>query len=411
MTKVCKKPAIWNFPRPKRGKARMVNNQKVNLKKVKKNTNYGKTPYVRHGELTTKSRPERQRFVRTLKDIWSATNKQLIDMLHKDGVLPEFAGTTCPSCCIGKLGVLKFYPVRGWIYRCNKFGCQHFLLAHAGHPIFSIGSGSRSTPLQDQAAVLVCAVAGTTQAVCHKLTGLDHKTIEGVYTKLDHVRLVSVEHLEKKIRYGEGVPWNDIEADEVDVRKFEDPEEPDAKQAMSWEQWGGVVERGHPRTLILTRLDPKKSVKRCPGPGPIRKVEWKKFAEKHLKNRKVILHTDGAKAYKLKVDGVLHDNVVHQKKQVLVRGNIVWLKPKFVKVHTHTLPNRGGQLMVKAGTQIIDRFWAHLRRHVNPNSSRVNSFALRRRIRSAQWTYWYKGVDQWLQTGTMLTEVRLKGLL
>jgi hypothetical protein len=35
----------------------------------------------------------------------------------------------------------------------------------------------------------------------------------------------------------------------------------------------------------------------------------------------------------------------------------------------------------------------------------------RRRIRSAQWTYWYKGVDQWLQTGTMLTEVRLKGLL
>jgi hypothetical protein len=176
-------------------------------------------------------------------------------------------------------------------------------------------------------------------------------------------------------------------------------------------EWGGVVERGNPRTLILTRLNPKKSVKRCPGPGPIRKVEWKKFAEKHLKGRKVILHTDGAKAYRIKVDGVLHDNVVHQKKLVVVKGKNVWLKPKFVKVHTHILPNKGGKLLVKAGTQIIDRFWSHLRRHVNPNSSRVNSAALKRRIRSAQWTYWYKDQDQWAQTGVMLSEVRSLSLL
>jgi hypothetical protein len=35
---------------------------------------------------------------------------------------------------------------------------------------------------------------------------------------------------------------------------------------------------------------------RAPGPGAIRKVEWKPLAVKWLQNREVILHTDSAKS-------------------------------------------------------------------------------------------------------------------
>ncbi len=54
---------------------------------------------------------------------------------------------------------------------------------------------------------------------------------------------------------------------------------------------------------------------RAPGPGPIRKRDWAPLARRHLEGKKVILHTDGARAYTLKVPGVLHDNVVHMKKK------------------------------------------------------------------------------------------------
>lgn len=43
------------------------------------------------------------------------------------------------------------------------------------------------------------------------------------------------------------------------------------------------------------------------GPGPTTKKDWKPLAQKHLANRKIIFHTDSAKAYKLKLPGVIHD--------------------------------------------------------------------------------------------------------
>ena len=87
-------------------------------------------------------------------------------------------------------------------------------------------------------------------------------------------------------------------------------------QVVTWEQWGGIIERGNPKSLVLQRLNPQKTKKRAPGPGPIRKRDWKPMAKKYLAGRKVILHTDGARSYKMVVDGVMHDNVVHQNKKI-----------------------------------------------------------------------------------------------
>ncbi|CAL1165445.1 unnamed protein product, partial [Cladocopium goreaui] len=77
---------------------------------------------------------------------------------------------------------------------------------------------------------------------------------------------------------------------------------------------------GQPHTLFLFRLKPKATTARAPGPGPIRKRDWKPLAWKLLKDRSIILHTDGAKAYELAVPGVLHDNIVHKKKRIMVAG-------------------------------------------------------------------------------------------
>ncbi|CAK9067551.1 X-ray repair cross-complementing protein 5 [Durusdinium trenchii] len=49
------------------------------------------------------------------------------------------------------------------------------------------------------------------------------------------------------------------------------------------------------------------------------------MANKSLAGQNVILHTDGVKTYKMKVPGVLHDNVAHKKRKMLVKGKQVHL--------------------------------------------------------------------------------------
>jgi hypothetical protein len=208
-----------------------------------------------------------------------------------------------------------------------------------------------------------------------------------------------------------GDKWKDVEADEVDLRKSTLPDdsedtnsdlEPD--EQVKWEQWGGLVERGFPDTLVLTRLDPKLTSVRAPGPGPIRKRDWIPIADRYLKGRDVILHTDGARAYTMEVPGVVHDNIVHQKKEVVINGTKQWVRPKYSKTVIHKLPG-GETLAVKAGTQVIDRFWRHLRQHMEGVSARAGSHPLRQKVRSAQWLYWHRDQDLWVQTGKTLKAV------
>ena len=90
-----------------------------------------------------------------------------------------------------------------------------------------------------------------------------------------------------------------------------------------------------------------------------------------------------------------------------MNGKYVWVKPAFTKVRYHDLAysgcsNKKKRIWVKCGTQIIDRVWGGLRRHLGP-SRKVNSRALANRVRSFQWCYWNKGEDLWAQTGKMLT--------
>ena len=400
--KAMKTSSSWRSCIPKKGKQRMV--LKV-LGLKKKNLKNAKVKYTRFGQVVQKSRLDRATWKRDIKELIKATDAQIVRMLIADGILPKLQGSTCPSCGKGKLSELKCFTGKGLQHRCSAKCCQKRVLPHHGHPIFSAGRGQDYVPLQDQAAILLCAVSNIKQSATRRLLKRNHKFNENLYLRLDAVRAQFVEKKQAKIKFGATDPWPDVEADEVDLRRHWDADAaPDV--AVEWEQWGGVVERGRPETLVLTRLNPKKTSKIAPGPGPMRRTDWEPFACRRLQNKNVILHTDGARAYRLRLPGVLHDNVVHMKKKMKVNGVWVWIKPAFTKVVEHILPDTKKKLRVKAGTQVIDRLWRHVRSFLEGRTALVGSKTLRQRIRSAQWAYWYRGQDLWLQTGVTLQSMR-----
>ena len=183
------------FPSPKRGKRRMALKQAAAIKTKQ----WEKTPYVRHGILTMKSRPERSKWRRTLKDFIGQSEEVVTRILIKDDMLYDWNGKLCPFCAIGALGKLKKVKGRGLRHRCSHRGCQKFVTPHHHHPIFSEGAGSGATSLVDQAAVLFCHVAGIGAAKIHVLCGNNHKMIDDFGHRLDQARKTYVQKEGKTI--------------------------------------------------------------------------------------------------------------------------------------------------------------------------------------------------------------------
>ena len=75
--------------------------------------------------------------------------------------------------------------------------------------------------------------------------------------------------------------------------------------------------------MALFRLNPIKTKKRSPGPGPFRSGDWKHIAERMLKNRQIILHTDGARSYKLALPGVPRQCRAQEEESASTRQNYV----------------------------------------------------------------------------------------
>jgi hypothetical protein len=385
-----------NFPAPKRPSSNIVKKKPAAYK-------IPYVPYVRHGTQTHKSRPDRLVLKRDIFELRGATEKQIIDMLTEDKHIPDWSKHKCPFCLKGKVRKLKKYKKYGWRYRCTHNKCQRYIHPHEFHPIYHCGR--RSSSLQHQASALFALQCNVGQASYRQLSKENHKMIEKIAKANDQTRKAYVLKKEKTIKLGNRVEWMDGEADEVDLAKNLDPDDPYSSEPVVWEQWGGLVMRGFPETLILKRLQPKKTKRRAPGPGPIRKRDWRPIAKKHVENRMIVLHTDGARSYKLKLQGVIHDQAIHKTKKVFVRGKAKIIKPKYSEIKCHSLAD-GSKLYVKTGTQIIDRFWQRVRAHLKHRAKKVGSSILHARIRSAQFDYWYKGRDMWLQTGEMLEYLR-----
>ena len=129
------------------------------------------------------------------------------------------------------------------------------------------------------------------------------------------------------------------------------------------------------------------------------------MAKQYLKNRKIILHTDRAKTYQMRIEGMLHDSVRHCKKRIKVNGKWVWKNPVYSKVVSHKLPN-GGSIKVRSSSQIIDRTWRSIRSHLSGYSKRPGASSFASRVRSAQWVYWNRNKGLWTETATLLKELK-----
>ena len=387
------------FPAPKRGKGRCV----LKRPSAMKTKTWKDIPYTRHPskEMAKDIKLDRKLWKISLADILQASQEKLLKMLLQDGLLSSWYGKICPRC--GKGTMSKLQSGVEPRHRCSAKGCQVYINPHHLHPLFTDGRGTGHMSLQRQAALLFLKLNNIPHAAIHRLLGVNHKAIEDMATRLHSLRKKYVEVKEKEIDFASGVKWSDVEADETTFDRQNMGAFAENKAApIAWEQWCGLVKRGHPESLVLHRLNPKMSEARAPGPGAIRKVEWTPLANKWLKDKEVVLHTDAAKSYKCKISGVVHDNVVHCKKKVLIHGKWKWQAPNYVRIVPHKVPGKKGLLRCKAGTQVIDRAWRFLKDRVQINqASRVGSAALRAKLRSAQYEYWYRNRDMWIATGTL----------
>ena len=138
---VAKKPSAAScFLSPKRGKQRMV----IKRSGAVKTKDWDKIPYVRHGQPTKISRPERAQWTRSLKDFLGNTEEKVTRVLLADKWLRNWTGDLCPFCAKGRLGKLTNVKGRGLRLRCSCYTCHKFVAPHHNHPVFSEGSGSRN---------------------------------------------------------------------------------------------------------------------------------------------------------------------------------------------------------------------------------------------------------------------------
>ena len=387
------------FPPPKKGVRRMI----AKRPSAMKSAIWNKIPYVKDNN-GGHVRLEKAKWRRTIQELLSASNEKIIEVLIAGGILPNWKGCVCPHCQSGKLGPLTCNGRDDILrYRCNKKGCQRYFLPQHLHPFFTAMNGPEGHSLQMQAAALLLRLRNVPLSSIHLLTHINHKALEKFNRNILLMRKGYVQKAEKEIKFG-GCPraWKEVEADEATFdKKTLSPQELGVNhdKPVLWEQWGAIVQRGAPETLVLTKLNPAMTVPRAPGPGAIRKVDWKPLALKHIANRNVILHTDWARSYKMKLSGVVHDAVVHKKKRVKKNGKWVWLKPTFVRISKHKLPD-GRRISCKAGTQIVDRAWKFIKARLSRNQYvKASSLLLAAQIRSAQWEYWNRQRDLWLCTG------------
>ncbi|CAK0871168.1 unnamed protein product, partial [Prorocentrum cordatum] len=392
-TKLLRDWATWPFPLRKRGKDRMGQRRKQ----------AEKVECARHGKKTVKSRKERETWRRNYDSFHGKTADQMVDLLLEDGVLLDWEGRTCPHCGVGTCGARVHDDNRGPHWRCNGGRLRGKTVDPCtAHPVFKSGGGCQSSSLSTKAKVLVCLTLGMTTAQIHLLTGANHKMIEDMSAAAAAARQIYVEKNEPNIVFGDEAQrrWFDVEADESVFRA----QLSDDGRSKTREQWAGVVERGRPDSLVLWKTQSDGTEANAPGSGAIKKTDWAPFLKSRLENRKVILHSDGARSYKMRASGLVRDHVVHCKKRKKIGRKWVWLKPVYSKVVTHKLPD-GSKIRVKTGAQIIDRAWRSIKTLIGTRTDLPGSRRLAASVRSAQFEYWNKGKDMWAATADAIWEV------
>jgi hypothetical protein len=89
------------FPDPKKGKGRKVLKRPASVKSLA----WKKVPYVR-GARTVKARgvrKEQAHWKRTMTELLSCSDTQIVKTLIQDKLFPDWSGKVCPKCNKGSL--------------------------------------------------------------------------------------------------------------------------------------------------------------------------------------------------------------------------------------------------------------------------------------------------------------------
>ncbi|CAK0822362.1 unnamed protein product [Prorocentrum cordatum] len=412
-----------SYPTPKRGKQRLLqggapaktNKGRTGVKKTAMKRSAMKRlripkniPYVpAHQKAPRGESADRvQAWSTTLTALAKMTHKQTIDHLRDVGILPWWdKGSTCPICGSNRLGPLKFDKTRGWTHRCNSKACMRWVQPHACHPIFSWAWGASSVPLNKQAQVLFCKVAGVKSGQIHLLTGVPKKTVESLSARWRRAVQAHVLKRQRSMKFGNLTNWTEVEVDETVIRGKKDKK----KQRVIWFSYCGLVTRGDRRPLVLLRLPTKTTRAKRHGkgkgsfasPGPITKKDWLPICEKYVTKRKIILHSDGARAYRYtRVPGVIVDTVRHKRPRPIYAARWRHVLPlDFLKTSKPKSAWGATEVRwVKKGTQIIDKVWGTLKSLI-PKGTHAHQHQVESAVREAQWFLWNKDRGRWRAAG------------
>ena len=407
---VARRPGA-SFPSPKRGILRLVLRRPSSKKrKAAERPPRDSVSYVPQEQMTDSKQLAElrvQAWCASLLTLMQLTELALIRHLLKIGMLQNFS--RCPHCKCGKLSPLRKDKGRGYVQRCRAKACQKFVLPHSHHPVFVTSWGNSHIPLRQQVCVLFCNVARVDQGKIHLITGLGRRVVESVSARWRKALVAYVEKKQETIQLGNGRTWSQCEVDEVTCRGKRQG------QKVTWFQYCGLLRRGDRRTLVLAKMKVKSTHIKQRGkgkgsavsPGPITKTEWRLIADAYVKGKKILLHSDGARAYRFcKIPGVITDSVKHKRPKPIYTALWCHVLPKDQsKAHTDLkkLPaSEKETVWVKKGTQLVDNVWRQLKLLGLPKSTKAEDSIVHHRVREFQWHHWNAEADKWRAAGETL---------
>eukprot|EP00971_Amphidinium_carterae_P241198 4788948-Amphidinium_carterae.1 len=311
-----KKPAIFFPIAAKKGFLQNCMREKRAMKKGKPNRYTKQRDFGTHAQERVRAQIKDTTY--KVKTVGARATRLL---LQSQGYLPKVHA--CPKCGSKLKPWGCFSDIMRPHYRCTKYTCRTKLHRLHNHPLFFHGPGM--TPIWQQYAVYEALLGDVPYHQIRQQFNLSHSTLERYAVQLRRHIVPYVEKKQSDIEVG-STKLEEWEVDECTISHWPSG---DASRPKQWTEYCGAIRRGSPQTLKIYRMECRKTKARAPGPGPIRKLEWAKIAERALQPlvRPIVMHTDSAKAYQLKLRNVFHTKVVHQKKKV----NGVWIKPYFTK--------------------------------------------------------------------------------
>ena len=145
-------------------------------------------------------------------------------------------------------------------------------------------------------------------------------------------------------------------------------------------------------------------------PGPTTKKEWLSIGMPLLRLRKVLLHSDGARAYKYTpIPGVVVTSVKHKKPMpIYAARRLVRLPHRAALAHTklqemNSEDRKAVQpTWVMSGTQLIDNTWRRLKSSL-PKELHGGDEVLEEYTREYQWKHWHAEDDLWKMMGQVIS--------